>query len=53
VDYPNIIGLRLKGTRRTYQLSAESAFNYAVQLQVAHDKAEKAKAKKLRKAGLG
>ena len=49
LNYPNIIGLRLKGTRRTYPLSAESAYEYALRLQVAHDKAEKAKTKKLRK----
>jgi hypothetical protein len=49
VEYPNIIGLRLKGTRRTYYLAAESAYVYAARLQVAHDKAEKIKARKLRR----
>jgi hypothetical protein len=41
--------LRLKGTRRIFYLAAESAFEYAVKLQVAHDKVEKIKARKLRR----
>ena len=51
LDYPNVIGLRLKGNRRTYFLTAEDAYWYAMRMQVAHDKAEKIKARKARRDG--
>ena len=44
VEYPNLVGFRLKGTRRTYQITAEDGFLYAVHMKNAHDKIEKAKA---------
>jgi len=49
VEFPNIVGFRLKGTRTTYELDAESLFWVAMKATIAREKKEKAKAKKERK----
>lgn len=48
LEAPNIIGFRLKGTRRVYTLTAEHCYWAACKAQLAMDKKEKAKAKKNR-----
>ncbi|MHA2279686.1 MAG: hypothetical protein ACXAC5_02165 [Promethearchaeota archaeon] len=50
VEPPNVIGFRLKGTRRTYYLTAEGCYLKAVQAAIAAEKREKAKARKEKKA---
>jgi hypothetical protein len=50
---PNVLGFRLKGTRRTYYLSSEGCFLAAVRAQLIKDKADKAKARKANRAGCG
>lgn len=45
IEPPNIIGLRLKGMRKTFYLTAEGCFMQAVKAHVAAEKREKAKAK--------
>lgn len=45
LEPPNLIGFRLKGTRRTYYLTADGCYVKAVQLAVAAAKREKKKAK--------
>lgn len=52
VDFPNIIGLRLKGTKTTYYTTAEACWWMAAKAKAAYDKAEKKKAKKARKSVL-
>lgn len=49
IEYPDLIGFRLKGTRRIYRMTAETGFLHAVKMWNAHEKSEKLKAKKLRK----
>jgi hypothetical protein len=49
IEYPDLVGFRLKGTRRVFYMTAETGFMHAVKMWNAHEKAEKAKAKKLRK----
>ena len=46
MEWPNRIGFRLKGTRRTYELLAEWCYVQAVRAQVASDKAAKREARK-------
>ena len=46
VEYPDLIGFRLKGTRRVYRMTAETGFLHAVKMWNAHIKAEKLKTKK-------
>jgi hypothetical protein len=50
IEAPNLLGFRLKGTRQTFYLTVEGCYMRAVQIKVAADKAEKAKARKLRRA---
>lgn len=50
LEPPNVIGFRLKGMRRTYYLTAEGLFFQALKAQLAAEKKEKTKEKKLRKA---
>lgn len=49
LEPPNVIGFRLKGTHRTYYLTAEGLYIKAVQATLAAEKREKAKKKKCRK----
>lgn len=46
IEPPNVIGLRLKGTRRTYFLTSEVAYMVALRAHLAALKKEKARAKK-------
>lgn len=46
VEPPNLIGFRLKGTRRTYYLTAEKLYWLALQTELRAKAAEKRKAKK-------
>lgn len=48
LEPPNLIGFRLKGTRRTYYLEAASAYHAAVKAKVAADQREKRAARKSR-----
>lgn len=43
IEPPNVVGFRLKGTRRTYYLTADAMFIQAVKAQLALDKKERAK----------
>lgn len=51
IEPPNLIGFRLKGNKRKYYLTAEGAYLQAVKAFVAHEKAEKVKARKEKRKG--
>jgi len=46
VEPPNLLGFRLKGTRRTYYLTAEWGFMQAVQAAVREEKRQKRKSRR-------
>ena len=46
---PNVIGFRLKGTRRTVFLTAEGCYMKALQIELACEKREKVKKRKKRR----
>jgi len=46
LEPPNVIGFRLKGTRRTYTLTAEGCFMQALKAHLAAEKKEKTKKKR-------
>lgn len=46
IDYPNVIGFRLKGMRKTYYTTVEACWWMAAKAAAAAAKAEKRKAKK-------
>lgn len=48
LEFPNIVGLRLKGTRTTYLTTAEACYWMAAKAAVAAAKAEKRKARRNR-----
>lgn len=52
IQPPNVIGFRLKGTRRIYYLTSDGLYLRALQSQIAADKHEKAKERKARKGGV-
>lgn len=45
---PNLVGLRLKGTLRTYYLPAEKLYRLAVQASIEHERKQR-RARKARK----
>lgn len=49
VEHPNLIGVRLKGTRTKLYVTAEAVFWLAVKQKLAADKADKKKRKKGRR----
>jgi len=54
IEPPNVLGFRLKGTRKTYYLTAEGCYLQAVQAEVASEKRAKAKGKpRKREVGRG
>lgn len=46
IEPPGIVGFRLKGTRRTYSLTADALYWLALKAHLAAERREKAKAKK-------
>jgi hypothetical protein len=46
IEPPNVIGFRLKGTRRTYRLTTDALYLNAVQAHVAAEKREQMKARR-------
>ena len=50
IEPPNLVGFRLKGTRRTYYLTADGLFLQALRVHVAAEKGERVKARELRRA---
>ena len=51
IEQPSLLGFRLKGTRKTYYLTAEAMYWKAVQCHVADEKRRKADERKAKKAG--
>lgn len=48
LEFPNIVGLRLKGTRTTYYVTAEACYWMAAKQAMAAAKTEKRKARRQR-----
>ena len=46
IEPPNLVGLRLKGMKRTYYLTAESIFMQALKASLVSEKKEKGKNKR-------
>lgn len=46
IEPPNLLGLRLKGTQRTYYITAEGAYMAALRAALIAQKKEKEKARK-------
>lgn len=49
IEPPNLVGLRLKGTRRTYWLTAESIYMQALKADLRYKQLEKARASKVKR----
>lgn len=49
IEPPNLVGFRLKGTRRTYHLPSEKLFSIALKAHIEVEKAAKRKARRSRR----
>lgn len=50
IEPPNLVGFRLKGTRRTYYLTTDGLFLQALRVHVEAEKRERVKVRELRRA---
>lgn len=53
IDFPNVVGFRLKGMRKVYFTTAEACWWMAAKAEIARKQAEKRKAKKGRNRNAG